>query len=112
MVVGIMRETDRSLRESMEDHMVSDLKALGYNAYSAYDEYGPKAFQDLNEKKVNQKLRESGIDGVITIVLLDKQRERHYVPGRIVYSPYIYYHNRFYNYYQAFYNRVTIGQPC
>ena len=61
MVVGIMRETDRSLRESMEDHMVSDLKALGYNAYSAYDEYGPKAFQDLNEKKVNQKLRESGI---------------------------------------------------
>ena len=108
MVVGIMRETDRSLRENMEDHMVSDLKALGYNAYSAYDEYGPKAFQDLNEKQVNQKLRKSGIDGVITIVLLDKQRERHYVPGRIVYSPYIYYHNRFYNYYQAFYNRVEM----
>jgi hypothetical protein len=52
------------------------------------------------------KLNSSGVDAVITVVLLDKQRERDYVPGRIYYSPYTIYHRRFTGYYNTLYDRI------
>lgn len=109
MVLGIIREADRSIKEQMEDHVVGDLKELGYTAFSAYDVYGPKAFDGMTEQQANQKLASDGIDAVISVVLLDKQKERHYVPGRVVYSPYIVYHNHFWTYYQSLYARI--GDP-
>lgn len=109
MVLGIIREADRSIKEQMEDHLVGDLKELGYNAFSAYDVYGPKAFDGMTEQQANQKLAADGIDGVISVVLLDKQKERHYIPGRVVYSPYIVYHNHFWGYYHSIYTRI--GDP-
>ena len=45
MVLGIIREADRNVRIQMENHLVADLKDLGYNAFSAYEVYGPKMFQ-------------------------------------------------------------------
>lgn len=109
MVLGIIREADRSLKEQMEDHLVGDLKELGYNAFSAYDVYGPKAFEGMTELQANQKLAADGIDGVVSVVLLDKQKERHYIPGRVVYSPYVVYHNHFWSYYHSLYTRI--GDP-
>ncbi|MGZ3850238.1 MAG: hypothetical protein ACXVBP_06715 [Flavisolibacter sp.] len=106
MVVGIIREADRTLREQMEDHMVGDLKDLGYTAFSSFKEYGPKAFENVSEEEVNKKLAGDGIDAVLTIVLLDKQKERYYVPRRVVYSPYITYHSHFYGYYRSIYTRI------
>jgi hypothetical protein len=108
MVVGIIREADRTLREKMENHLVNDLKERGLPAFSAYREYGPKALQNLSEEQVSEKLGKEGVDAVITIVMLDKQRERYYVPGRIVYSPYSIYHNRFWGYYRAIYTRIEM----
>lgn len=108
MVVGIIREADRTLREKMEDHLVNDLKEQGLPAFSAYQEYGPKALQTLTEEQVSEKLGKEGVDAVLTIVLLDKQRERYYVPGRIVYSPYSIYHNRFWGYYRSIYTRIEM----
>jgi hypothetical protein len=35
------------------------------------------------------------VDAVVTIVLLDKEKERKYVPGNMYYSPYGYYYNNF-----------------
>src|SRR6476659_3230660 len=52
MVVGIIREADRNIREKMEDHLVGDLRDLGYNAVSAYREFGPKTFENLDEQQV------------------------------------------------------------
>ena len=109
MVLGIIREADRTIRERMENHLVGDLKALGYHAFSAYQEYGPKAFQDMTEEQANQKLSGDGIDAVVTVVLLDKQKERYYVPGRVAYSPYIYYQNRVWGYYHSINGRI--GMP-
>ena len=48
----------------------------------------------------------SGVDAVITIVLLDKQKESKYVPGSIHYSPYGYYYNRFWGYRTTLYQRI------
>jgi hypothetical protein len=100
LVIAISGGTDMFTRQRMEDHLTGDLKKQGYNAASSLREYGPKAFRQLNEEAVPDKLQNSGFDAVITIVLLDKQKERYYVPGRLNY-----YHH-FWGYYTTIYDRV------
>lgn len=106
LILGLIRESDRSTQENMENHFVGDLKELGYNAVSSLQEYGPKAFDKMDENAALDKLKNSGIDAVITIVLLDKQKEKNYVPGRLSYSPYGYYYNYFWGYRTTLYNRI------
>lgn len=107
VVLGLIRDADRTIREKMEQHMVGDLKELGYDAVCSCDEYSPKAFEGLSEKDAIAKLKNSGVDAVLTVTLLDKQKEKYYVPGRIAYSPYNVYHNRFYGYYQTMNERIS-----
>lgn len=106
MVVGIIREADRSLREGMETHLAGDLRTAGYNAVCACEEYGPKAFQNMAEDEVIKKLNGQGYDAVLTVVLLNKQKERFYVPGRVMYTPYNIYYNRFWGYYRSVWSRI------
>lgn len=106
MVLGIIREADRNIRIQMEGHLVADLKDLGYNVFSAYQVYGPKMFQNMSEEQANEWLAKDGVDAVVTIVLLDKQREKNYVPGRVMYSPYVTYHSRVWGYYHSLYTRI------
>jgi hypothetical protein len=106
LVLGLIREPDRSIREKMEQHLLGDLTERGYNAICACEEFGPKAFENMTEKEAISKLTNSGIDAVLTIVLLDKTKERYYVPGRVYYSPYYNYHNRFWGYYTTMYDRI------
>lgn len=106
MVLGLIRESDRSMQMNMENHLVGDLKDLGYNAVSSLNEYGPKAFDNLTEEAAIDKLKNGGIDAVVTIVLLDKEKERKYVPGNTYYSPYGYYYNRFWGYRTTLYRRI------
>jgi hypothetical protein len=106
MVVGLIIDNDRNIREKMENHMAGDLTERGYTAISSFREYGPKSFENMKEDEALSKLRNSGVDAVVTIVLLDKKRERYYMPGRIYYSPYTIYHRRFWGYYTTIYDRV------
>jgi hypothetical protein len=106
MVLGLTREADRTIQENMETHIVDDLKNLGYNAVSSLKEYGPKAFDKMDEEVAIDKLKNSGVDAVLTIVLLDKEKEKRYVPGDIYYSPYGYYQNRFWRYRALLYYRI------
>jgi len=106
LVLGLIRTSDRTMQQNMENHMVGDLRNLGYDAVSSLQEYGPKAFDKMDEEAALKKLHSSGVDAVITIVLLDKQKEKNYVPGRVYYSPYGYYYNRFWNYHTAIYRRI------
>ena len=106
MVLGIIREADRNIRIQMENHLVDDLRNLGYNAFSAYDQYGPKTFQNMTAEQATKKLARENVDAVLTIVLLDKQRERYYMPRTIIYSPYMSYHNRVWGYYYSLNSRI------
>jgi hypothetical protein len=106
MVLSLIREADRSIQQKMENHFVGDLKELGYDAVSSLQEYGPKAFDKMTEEEAIIKLKSGGVDAVITIVLLDKIRERNYIPNRINNSPYGYYQNRFWGYQGTLYNRI------
>jgi hypothetical protein len=106
LVIGLIREADRTIREKMENHLVGDLHDIGYNAVPALSEYGPKAFDNMSETAVLDKLKNSGVDAVITIVLLDKEKEKSYVPARVYYSPYNYYQKRFWGYYDVLSRRI------
>ena len=100
LVLGIIREKDIRLRMQMEGFLVDALKAKGYNAVSAYTLYGPKMFSNKDEGSALGQLRNSGIDEVFTITLLDKARERNFQPGAMYpYSP-------FWGYYNYWYGRV------
>jgi hypothetical protein len=106
VVVGIIREADRTLREKMEQHLAADLRDLGYDATCSCDEYNPKTFENMSEEQVISKMRNAGVDAVLTVVLLDKMKERYYVPGRVRYTPYVVYHNRFWIYTRTVYDRI------
>jgi hypothetical protein len=106
LVLSLIREADRTIQENMENHFVGDLKELGYNAVSSLHEYGPKAFDKMDEEAALSRLKNTGVDAVITIVLLDKEKERKYIPGNFYYSPFGYYHNRFWGYRTALYRRI------
>lgn len=106
LVLGLINEPDRSIRENMEKNVMTELRTMGFDAMCSCDEFGPKSFENLNEQQALDKLQNSGIDAVLTIVLLDKQKEKYYVPGKVNYTPYVMYQNRFYGYYRTMYTRV------
>ncbi|RAJ85443.1 hypothetical protein CLV59_102146 [Chitinophaga dinghuensis] len=87
MVFAMVPQRDMALRSQMENYTVSELRRKGYNASSALQEFGPQQFGQMGEKQVVGKLRSSGASQVLTIVMLDKARQKQYVPGG-VYYPY------------------------
>jgi len=106
LVVGLLRDTDQALREKMENHLVDDLKGRGYNAISSFKEYGPKSFEGLTEAMVLRRMYESGVDGIITIVMLDKKSEVYYNTDRMLKSPDVLFQRRFWGYYSSVYDRI------
>jgi hypothetical protein len=106
LVLGLIRDADRSIQENMEQHLADDLIAQGISATTSLKEFGPKAFENLDEAAAIDKLKNLGIEAVITIVLLDKQKERNYIPDNINYSPYGFYYNHFWGYRTALYQRI------
>lgn len=97
MVLGLIGHSDRSLQAQMENHMVGDLRELGYHAVSSLEEFGPKAFDGMSEQMAISKLKKKGVEAVVTIVLLNRNREQTYVPGR-VYNPPMHGNGRFWDY--------------
>ncbi len=105
MVMGLIREADRTIRERMETHFVGDLHGLGYNAISSMSVFGPRAFRRMTEDSAVNTIKNVGADAVITIVLLDKSKEQRYIPARRNFYGAANF-NRFGGYYTTMYDRV------
>lgn len=101
LVIALMTDKDRKLRENVENVIVKDLQAHGINAGSALAEYGPKAFDAKDESAALKVMQDKGYDGTFTIALLDKSKEKRYNPGMITYRPV-----RFWGYYRSVFARV------
>jgi hypothetical protein len=106
IVLGLIRDKDWALREKMEKHLVDDLKALGYEAFCSCNEYNPKAFDNISEEQAIRKLLNSGFDAALTIVLLDKTRERYYLPNRFQYDKDTYQQTGLWNYSRLMFDRI------
>jgi hypothetical protein len=85
----------------MEGFLVDELKTKGYVAMSSYSLYGPKMFSNTSEEATLTRLRNSQIDEVLTITLLDKTKVRRFQPG-FSYYPY----SPFWGYYNYMYGQV------
>lgn len=109
LVIALMGNQDRKLREQAENIIVKDLQANGFNAGSALAEYGPKIFEGMDEKTALTKIRDKGYDGTFTIAVVDKTKEKRYNPSRFGYAPFNYYGWRFWGYYNNFYNNFHPG---
>jgi hypothetical protein len=104
MVAALLPEKNRELQKSMEKQLVDELKSKGVDAISAYEQFGPK-YLPQDEHQAVAKLQESGVDGFLTIVLLDKNKEESYNPGYSQIQPVGLYRN-WYGYYRTVYGRV------
>jgi hypothetical protein len=106
LVLSLVHDKDRSIKENMERHLTFDLRSRGYETISSFHEFGPKAFEGLEEGAALERLRNRDIDLVLTVVLLDKERERYYYHGYFYYSPFFYYYNNFWGYHMMMNSRV------
>lgn len=104
IVAALLPDRNRDLQKSMEGQLVGELKSKGIDAVSAYEVYGPK-YLPQDEHKAVSKLQESGIDGFLTIVLLDKSKEKNYNPGYSQIAPVGYYRSWF-GYYRTVFGQV------
>lgn len=104
VVLGLTGEAEKAFCIKMEKHLTEDLATQGYNAFSAYQEYGPNAFEKMSEEEAVGKLTGKGFDAVITIILLNKEREEYFVPARYKSAPP--YHNGFWDYYTTRYDMI------
>lgn len=87
MVWGILPVNDSSTRRQIETHLVNDLVAKGYHAVSSMEVYASKAFKKLTDKEIIDEFRSTGVDAVITLVLLRKEKEEQYYPGGVFNQP-------------------------
>jgi len=105
LVVKMIRDSSGSIPKNMVDQMTGALRRLGYNAVSSLQEYSASSFDLMEESIMLNQLRKSGIDAIITITLLNVERERAYIPDVIYYPPNGDL-NRVWGYQAAHYNRI------
>lgn len=77
LIVGILRDADRNLRERMEAHIAGDLASLGYTAYTATKKFGTHFFLKTPWSTAKQALDKAGIHSIITVVLMGKAEPRY-----------------------------------
>jgi hypothetical protein len=106
LVLGMMRDADRSVQQKMESHLAGDLQALGYNSISAYSAYGPRAVREWTDEKISKRFGKEGYDAVLTVILLNKKKEKYYVPSKMQYTPYNMYQDQLWGYYRSLENRI------
>ena len=106
LVLGVFRETDSSLQVKMENHLAKDLKELGYSAFAANEIFPSGTFIKGDTVRARKVISSYEFDAVLTIVLLDKVKEKYYVPGKMVYTPYAGYVDRFDQYYSTMSDRI------
>jgi len=75
LVVAILPDEDSVLRKQIETETITNLKYLGYPALSALDHFGAKGLANMGEEDTYIKLCNSGIDFVLTIAFLQKQKK-------------------------------------
>lgn len=105
MVWGLLTEKDSSIRRQMETHLVNDLVSKGYHAVSSTEVYREKAYKKFTSAEILDEFKNTGIDAVITLVLLDKEKEEKYYPSALNNEPMNMYGNLD-KYYQTIYEKV------
>ena len=99
LVLGVLTDNDIELQSKIENHLADDLREMGYLAIAANKVFPAGTFEKGDTARATAAIGGKGFDAILTIVLLDKMKERYFVPGRM--SDYSYERsggfNRYYN---------------
>ncbi|WP_459641441.1 hypothetical protein, partial [Flavobacterium sp. CGRL2] len=106
IVVGLMPESDKRLQQKMENHLADDLCNLGYDAAASSDIYNFETYKGQDQKQIIKELKQNGIIAVLTIVLLDKQKETYHAP-KSMFDAAEADTNNFDVYYNAIYSKIN-----
>ena len=87
LVLGLFSDKNSKAKRAMENELAKDLSKFGYDAVTATDDFGATTFSGLTEQQAVQKLHDEGIQNVVTITLVDKNKQKRYVPSTYGYAP-------------------------
>lgn len=83
LVLGIVPDNERELGMKIENHLADDLRGLGYLALAANKIYPSGTFIKGDTARAVKALEGKGFDGIITVVLVDKNKQPYYVAGKV-----------------------------
>jgi hypothetical protein len=106
LVLGVLADNDNELQVKMEDHLAGDLKELGYTAIAANKIFPAGTFVKGDTARGVAAINDKGFDAILTIVLLDKTKEKVFVPGSNTYYKNQEQFNHFDRYYNTVYERI------
>lgn len=106
LVLGMMGNRNRELRENLESAIVQELQTKGLNATPATRVFGPNVFKGLSEEQVTQKVRDEGFTSVMIVSLVDREKDRVYTQGVVYTRPVIVGYSRYYRRYMYVYDQV------
>lgn len=87
LVLALFSDKNSKAKVAMENEVVNDINKFGYDAVTATADFGANAFSGMTQQQALQKLSDEGIQNVITITLVDKNKQKRYVPGSMGYTP-------------------------
>lgn len=102
LVVALFK--DETSRRRAEDQMAGYLNGKGIMSYNYLD----VNFNEANEELLRHKIETDGFDGVVTMRLVDVDKEKIYTPSNISLYP-NYYRSFSGYYYRSWYNYSTPG---
>ena len=98
LTVGVIKDDNDSIRMHIEKSITADLRAIGYGAVSAFEEFGPKGLANMDQQETYLKLCNQGIDAIIVVALIDKTKEKQIRTQRSYKYTDSYYYDRIWNY--------------
>jgi hypothetical protein len=106
LVLGMMGNKNRELRENLELAVIQELQTNGISATPASNVFGPNGFKGLSEEQVSQKVKKEGFTSVMIVSLIDRERERVYNEGMVYPQPVFVGYTRYYRRYMYVYDLV------
>lgn len=94
LVLGMMPDT--VMRQRMEAHVAGDLTDDGIPALTSFQGFDAFKYLETEDKNVMQQFKEKGIDGVLTITLVNKSLEGFFLPGSLYHLLTNQYSNEYY----------------
>lgn len=98
MVATIVNNQDTAFRREIEAHFKETLQSMGYVTVSAIEEFGPGGLKDLGQEDTYIRLCNKGIDAIITVALIDKEKTTGSEPHLSYAQPVKYYYDRIWHY--------------
>jgi hypothetical protein len=93
-------------RTKLENALALEAQRRNVKAIKSSEFFTPEFYQKMPSKEeLLSKIRQTGVQAILTVSLINKESETRYVPGTHNYSPYMTYgwYGSFYNYYNYWY---------